>query len=257
MPEPERRDHLQTLERGLMTLLAFADREPWLTLGDLSAATGLTKPTVRRVMMTLESMGFARSDTNRYALTPRVLRLGYAYLSSIDLPRLAQPVMESLTDRLRFSASLGALDGTDVVYVNRVQPHQATVVNLAIGTRMPAHATSMGHVLLAGLSPDALAHYLADAHLAPMTHQTVTSAEELTDRLNAVRAQGWAAVDQHVEVGRRAAAAPVTDASGRVVAALALSSGTSGESFETFAGRVVPEVLSSAAEISRLLGADH
>jgi IclR family transcriptional regulator, pca regulon regulatory protein len=256
VPEADRRDRLQTLERGLEVLVAFADRGPWLTLGELVTATGLTKPTIRRVLLTLEAMGYARIADNRYALTPRVLRLGYAYLSSVDLPRLAQPIMESLTGRCQLSSSLGAMDGTDVVYINRIQPHRRTAVNLAIGTRMPAHATSMGHVLLAGLPLEALHRYLKEAELVPLTHNSYTSATELERHLDVVRRLGWAAVDQQVEIGRRAAAAPIIDSSGQVVAALALSSDTSGQTFSAFVDQVLQQLLDSAQQISQLIGSD-
>lgn len=254
MSEDERRDHLQTLERGLAVLVAFSDAGPWLSLGELAARTGLTKPTVRRIVLTLERLGYARSADNRYALTPRVLALGYAYLSSLSLTEVAQPLMERLTDRVGLGTSLAVLDGADIVYVERVPRHRITSINLAVGTRLPAHATSMGHVLLADLSADRLDGYLAGAPFPPLTERTLTDPDALRERLRVVRERGWDAVDQELEIGRRSAAAPVRDASGHVVAALALSCGTSERTFEQLVDEFVPLLRETADSVSDLLG---
>lgn len=252
--DDDRRNHLQTLERGLAVLVAFSEAGPWLSLGQLAERTGLTKPTVRRIVLTLERLGYARSEDNRHALTPKVLGLGYAYLSSLDLTAVAQPLMEGLTDRVALGTSLAVLDGADVVYVERVQRHRITSINLAVGTRLPAHATSMGHVLLADLSAGRLDGYLADTSLPALTDRTVTDPEALRERLRDVRERGWDAVDQELEIGRRSAAAPVRDASGHVVAALAMSCGTSEHTFGHLVDELVPQLRATAAEISNLLG---
>lgn len=254
MAEDQRRDHLQTLERGLSVVLAFTGAGPWLTLGDVASRTGLTKPTVRRVLLTLEALGYARSDGQRFALSPRVLRLGHAYLSSVRLTDVAQPLMELLTDRLGLGSSLAALDGTEVVYLHRVQRHRITSVNLAVGTRLPAHATSMGHVLLAALGPDGLAAFLARSPLEALTDRTLTSPDQLRERLAAVRARGWDVVDQELEIGRRSAAAPVRDASGQVVATLAVSCGTSEYGPDEIVTALVPPLVAAAEKISEQLG---
>ena len=250
----DRRDHLQTLERGLSVMVAFSGSGPWMTLGELANATGLPKPTVRRILLTLEGLGYARSDGPRFALTPKVLGIGYAYLSSVRLTDVAHPLMEKLTDRLGVGTSLAALDGVDVVYVDRVQRQRVTSINLAAGTRLPAHATSMGHVLLADLGPEALDAYLARAALPAMTDRTLTDSCQLRDRLALVRQRGWDVVDQELEVGRRSAAAPVRDAAGLVVAALALSCGTAERSLDDLVDRLVPALRETAREISALLG---
>ncbi|MFJ3773202.1 IclR family transcriptional regulator C-terminal domain-containing protein [Streptomyces sp. NPDC090075] len=250
----ERRDHLQTLERGLSVIAAFSGRGPRLGLGELAALTGLTKPTVRRILLTLEHLGYARGEDNLYALTPKVLGLGYAYLSSVRLTDVARPIMESLTDELGIGTSLAALDGADVVYVDRVQRQRVTSINLAVGTRLPAHATSMGHVLLADLAPAGLEQYLAGTPRAALTDRTVTEAEPLRARLGLVRRRGWDAVDQELEIGRRSAAAPVVDADGRVVAALALSCGTVECSMDRLVDELLPPLLSAARRISEAIG---
>jgi IclR family transcriptional regulator, pca regulon regulatory protein len=257
MSDPtERRDFLQTLQRGLEVIVAFTGRSRALTLSELSRATGLSKPTVRRILITLEQLGYAASDDGRYRLTPRVLSLGYAYLASVRLSDVAQPLMEDLTDRLALGTSLAVLDDTEIVYVHRVQRHRITDVNLAVGTRLPAHATSMGHVLLAGLPDASLGRYLERARLVGITAATITDTAALTQRLATVRSAGWAVVDQELELGRRSVAVPVHDASGSVTAALSLSAGTSERTVDELVAEVVPPLLDTAREISVLLGAE-
>ncbi|MEU4092866.1 IclR family transcriptional regulator C-terminal domain-containing protein [Streptomyces sp. NPDC026673] len=254
MTETERRDYVQSLERGLSVITAFSQGHPQMNLSEVAAATGLSKPTARRLLLTLRELGYVRAEGTRYALTPKVLGLGYAYLSSLNITEVAQPFMESLTEELQEGTSLAALDDTDVVYVNRVQRHRITSISLAVGTRLPAHATSMGHVLLAGLGPEALESYLAKAVLRPMTGRTLTTRAALEERLRTVREQGWAAVDQELEVGRRSAAAPVRDANGRVIAALALSNSTADRTFDQLLSDYVPPLVRTAGHISAALG---
>ena len=252
--EQDRRDHLQTLERGLAVITAFTGRGSRLSISEIAAATDLPRPVVRRILLTLERLGYARSEGSRHALTPRVLSLGYAYLSALDITEVAQPLMESLTDELDVGTSLAALDGDDVVYLHRVQRNRITSINLAVGTRLPAHATSMGHVLLAALSPSALGSYLAAAPLRPLTDRTVTEPDALRERLALVRRRGWDVVDQELEAGRRSAAAPVRDASGQVVAALALSCGTVERTVAQLETELVTPLVATASRISEHLG---
>lgn len=249
----ERRDHLQTLERGLAVITAFSRRGPLLSLSDLSELTGLSKPIVRRIMLTLERLGFARTSEGRFALTPKVLTLGYTYLSSVRLTDVARPVMEELTDKLGVGTSLAALDGAEVVYVDRVQRGRVASINLAVGTRLPAHATSMGHVLLAFAGPTEIEAVLAGAHPA-LTEWTLTDPNDLRKRLELVRERGWDAVDQELEIGRRSAAAPIFDGDGRVIAALSLSCGTLECSMDRLTGEILPPLRAAAATISKALG---
>lgn len=255
MPD-ERRDHLQTLERGLAVIAAFSDRGPLLGLGELAELTGLSKPTVRRIMLTLERLGYARTAGRRFALTPKVLALGYAYLSSVRLTDVARPLMEELTERVGVSTSLVALDGADIVYVDRVQRGRITSINLALGTRLPAHATSSGHVLLAFAAPAEVEAVLGSGPLQPLTGSTLTDPASVRDRLAVVRARGWDVVDQELEIGRRSAAAPVFDSAGRPIAAVALSVGTLECSVERLVEEFVPPLVLAAREISAALGAD-
>jgi IclR family pca regulon transcriptional regulator len=248
-------DYIQSVERCLAVITAFTDGKSRMSFSELSTATGLSKPTVRRILLTLQHLGYAYSSGSHFGLTPKVLGLGYAYLSSLNLTAASQPLMEALTDQLRESTALAALDGADVVYVNRVHRHRISSMALAIGTRLPAYATSTGHVLLADLKPDALEDYFACATLRPLTERTLTSRSALMTRLEMVRTRGWDAVDQELEIGRRTAAAPVRDASGSVIAALSVSCGTAGRSFDHMIEEFLPPLRQTANQIGVALGA--
>jgi IclR family transcriptional regulator, pca regulon regulatory protein len=254
--EPEQREFIQSLERGLSVILAFSDHHPSLTLSQCAELTGLSRPTVRRVLITLQRLGYVRSEGRSFALTPRVLALGYAYLSSLNLPVIAQPFMEEVVAQAREACSLSTLDDTDVVYVTRVSTHRRPSLTLATGTRLPAHATAMGHVLLADLPAAELEHYLRRAELRPLTARTVRTPDELLARLEEVRATGWAAIEQELEEGLRSVAAPVRGADGRVIAALGVSASVASVDEETMRTRFAPMLVRAGAQIAERLGAD-
>ncbi len=256
MSEDPGRDYIQSIERCLAVINAFTHRKPRMSFREIAAATGLSKPTVRRILITLRHLGYAQSIGSQFGLTPKILALGYAYLSSLDLTDVTQPLMEALTDQLSESTALVALDGADIVYVNRVHRHRISSITLAVGTRLPAHATSTGHVLLADLKPQALEDYFAQANLRALTDRTLTTRTALTERLRLVRARGWDVVDQELEIGRRSAAAPIRDPSGHVIAALSFSCGTSERSYEQVVEDCLPHLLKTAAQISIALGAN-
>src|SRR5580693_5450923 len=190
------RDFVQSLERGLAVIRAFGPEREQLSLSEVAEATGLTRAAARRFLLTLLQLGYVRSDGRKFSLRPRVLELGYAYLSGLSLPDVAAPHMEELVARLHESSSISVLDGQHVVYVVRVPTKRIMTVAISVGTRFPAYATSMGRVLLAALSPDELERYLADARLEPLTDRTVTDADRLRELLAGVATQGYAIVDQ-------------------------------------------------------------
>ena len=211
---------VQSLARGLAVIRAFDASAPELTLSEVARATGLTRAAARRFLLTLADLGYVRTDGRLFALSPRVLELGYAYLSSLSLPEVAEPHLERLVAEVHESSSVSVLDGEDVVYVARVPTARIMRVAISVGTRFPAHATSMGRVLLAGLPDDALEEFLAGADLPRLTARTVSTADALRRELRRVRAQGWALVDQELEEGLRSVAAPIRDRSGDVIAAI-------------------------------------
>jgi IclR family transcriptional regulator, pca regulon regulatory protein len=247
---PDRPDHyVQSLERGLTVIRAFGADDAELTLSDVARRTGLTRAAARRFLLTLADLGYVRSDGRRFALTPRVLALGYAYLSSLSLPEVAEPHLERLAATVHESSSVSVLDGDEIVYVGRVPTSRIMRVAINVGTRFPAYATSMGRVLLAALEPDALTAYLSRAELLPLTAHALSTETALREALDRTRAQGWALVDQELEEGLRSIAVPVRDADGRVVAAVNVSAHASRASRETVERDFLPPLLDTAGHI--------
>lgn len=246
--------YVQSLDRGLAVIRAFDAEHPRLQLSEVARATGLTRAAARRFLLTLVQLGYVRAEGREFSLRPRVLELGYSYLSGLTLPDVAQPHLEALVQRVEESSSLSVLDADDVVYVARVHTKRIMTVLITVGTRFPAYATSMGRVLLAGLPDDELAAYLDRARLAPLTGRTVTDPAVLVEVLDGVRERGFAMVDQELEEGLRSAAAPVRDRSGAVVAAVNLSVSASRTSLAQLEHEYVPPLLETAAQIEHDLG---
>jgi len=246
----ERGDHfVQSLERGLAVIRAFGAEEPELTLSDVARRTGLTRAAARRFLLTLTDLGYVRTDGKQFALTPRVLDLGYAFLSSLTLPEVAEPHLERLAAELRESSSVSVLDGDDIVYVGRVPTSRIMRVAINVGTRFPAYATSMGRVLLAGLPDDLRRAYLERAEIKPLTARAIDNAADLAAELDRVHGQGWALVDQELEEGLRSIAAPIHDAGGRTIAAVNVSAHASRVSAEEIKRTLLPPLLAAAQRI--------
>ncbi len=243
---------IQSLERGLSVIRALSAPEA-MSLSDVARAVGLSRAAVRRSLLTLEALGYVHLSAGRFALTPRVLELGYAYLSSLSLPELAQPHLERLVEQVHESASVSILDADDIVYVARVPTRRIMTVAISVGTRFPAYATSMGRVLLAFLPPEDLAAALARVRLNPITPRTITARAELVDELERVRHEGWALVDQELEEGLRSVAAPIQDRSETVVAAVNLSVHASRATVADMRDRLLPPLLETASTIGREL----
>ncbi|AKT50199.1 IclR family transcriptional regulator domain-containing protein [Arsenicicoccus sp. oral taxon 190] len=215
--------YVQSLARGLAVIRAFDADHPRMTLSEVARRTDLSRAAARRFLLTLESLGYVRSDDRAFQLTPQVLQLGFSYLSSQTLPDVAQPHLQALSEQIHESTSVAVLDGDEIVYVARHATSRIMTVSIRVGTRFPAYATSMGRVLLAGLSPDALQAYLARVRLERLTPHTVGSVAALRDSLDEVRESGWCVLDQELELGLRSLAVPVHDGGGRVVAAANVS----------------------------------
>ena len=245
---------VQSLDRGLAVIRAFDAEHPRLGLSDVARATGLTRAAARRFLLTLVQLGYVRLDGREFSLRPRVLELGYAYLSGITLPDVAQPHLEALVSRVDESSSISVLDGDDIIYVARVHTKRIMTVMITVGTRFPAYATSMGRVLLAALPEEELGDYLARAELRPLTPRTITDRAGLEAALDRVRTQGYAIVDEELEHGLRSAAAPVCNRDGTVVAAVNLSVSASRTTVAQLEEQFVPALLETAAQISHDLG---
>jgi IclR family transcriptional regulator, pca regulon regulatory protein len=242
-------DFVQSLERGLAVIRAFDAENRELALSEVARSTGLTRAAARRFLLTLVKLGYVNFSQGRFSLRPRVLELGYAYLSSLSLPEVALPHMESLVAQVNESCSISVLDDTDVVYVARVPTRRIMSITLAVGTRLPAFVTSMGRVLLAGLPDDELEERLSRIEITPLTPRTVKDKESLETILASVRRQGYAATDQELEEGLRSLAVPLRSASGTVTAALNLSVHASRATMAVLRRDFLPLALRTAAAI--------
>jgi IclR family transcriptional regulator, pca regulon regulatory protein len=240
---------VQSLERGLAVIRAFDEHNSELTLSDVARSTGLTRAAARRSLLTLADLGYMRTDGRRFSLSPRILELGYAYLSSQSLTEVAEPHLERLVAEVHESSSVSVLDGDDIVYVARVPTSRIMTVSINVGTRFPAYATSMGRVLLAAFSDEQLDAYLAGVELRPLSPRTITAPETLRAELAKVRRQGWALVDQELEEGLRSVAAPIRDRNGATIAAVNLSAHASRMTIDAARRGLIPPLLATAARI--------
>lgn len=243
-------DFVRSLDRGLAVIRSFGPEHPQLTLSEVARRTGLTRAAARRFLLTLVDLGYVHSDGRLFSLRPRILELGYAYLSTLGLNEVALPYMEQLVAKVHESSSVAVLDGTDIVYVARVPTTRIMTVSIAVGTRFPAHVTSMGRVLLAAMAPEDLEAYLCGTELRRFTDKTVTDPDALRAVLAQVRADGYALVDQELEDGLRSAAAPITDARGQAAAAVNVSVHASRADLDTMRRELVPALLACAEGIS-------
>jgi IclR family transcriptional regulator, pca regulon regulatory protein len=240
-------EYIQSLARGLSVIKTFGDDAPSLTLSEVAARVDLSRATARRILWTLHRLGYVRTDGRTFALAVRTLDLGYAYLSSMNLWEAAQPYMEEVAEQVRESCSASVLDDTEIVYVARVPTHRIMSITLGIGTRLPAHATSMGRVLLAGLLPADLHAWIRRAKLERLTERTVVNPKRLLHIVETSRRRGFATVDQELEQGLRSIAVPVHDASGAVAAAVNVSAHASRVSNAALVRKFLPH-LQRAAE---------
>jgi IclR family transcriptional regulator, pca regulon regulatory protein len=244
-------EYLQSLARGLSVLSALGDAEPGgATLSALAQATGLPRATTRRALLTLVELGYAAAEGHRFRALPRTLELGYARLSELSLGDIAQPHLADLVRQVHDSASVAVLDGTDIRYIARVAANRIMSVDITVGTRFPAYATSMGRVLLADLSPADRAEFLARADLKPLTEYTVTSPAELAAIFDRTARAGYALVDQELEDGLRSIAVPVRGRDGSAVAAVNVSLHAARTSADEARAAVLPALRATAALIS-------
>ncbi|WP_217206509.1 IclR family transcriptional regulator C-terminal domain-containing protein [Streptomyces sp. AC550_RSS872] len=242
------REFVESLARGLTVLTAFGEGRAELTLTDVARATGLARATARRALITYEHLGLVRQSGNRgFALTPRVLSLGYPPLSRVSLAQIATPHLAELADRVHESASLAVLtpSGEEVQYTARAATSRVMSVNVTVGTRLPAYATSLGRVLLADLPPEE--RKLGD--LSPLTPRTTTDPATLRATLEDVRKRGYALVDEELEAGLRSVAVPVRDRTGRVVAAVNVAMHAARRSVEECVRDVLPVLMETAGRV--------
>lgn len=246
---------IRSLSRGLAAIEAMGAHPDGMTLSEVAVACGLDRATARRILLTLNELGYVRTMANRFLLAPRVLSLGFAYLSSIPFWELANPVMERLVRKIHESCSAATLDGVDAVYVARVRSTERTIdVSRTIGSRVPAWCTSLGRVLLAAEPVARRAALLEKSAVRAHTKHTVTDRRKLLKILADVSEQGWALVDQEMELGLRSLAVPVLDRGGRVIAALNISVQPTRVSVSDLIRKYLPDLRATALELSHASG---
>lgn len=247
--EVSERDIIQSIERGFAVLLAFDADLPTASLAELATKTGLSRPAVRRILLTLQRLGYVQGSHGRWSLTPRVLTIGHHYAATHGIVEITQPHLLRIVEQTGESASFAELDGIEVVYVARVHARRVLTHNVNIGTRLPVHATSMGRVVAAFAPADVVDRIIAEAGLPALTPHTVTDEIAFRDILHDVRSQGYALVDGELEEGFLSLAVPVRDSSGTVVGALAHSTSRGRHTPEDVLRDALPVLLEAAAGV--------
>ena len=245
-------EFVQSLERGLSVIRAFSRDRSSLTLSEIADLTGLTRAAARRFLITLRELGYVESDGRLFSLRPRVLELGYSYLSSLPVWEIARPHLEELADVVRETTSASVLDGADIVFVARVETKRIMSMTLGVGSRLPAWATAMGRVLLADLPAERLDDYFRQVRMEPLSDRTITNEAEIRRKIEQARANGWTLVDQEVEEGVRSLAVPIRSPGGRTQAALTVCS----HAFRVSPERIMEEFLPLVLRTSERITAD-
>jgi IclR family pca regulon transcriptional regulator len=248
--------YVQSFARGLEVIRSFSASAPRQTLTDVAGRTGLTRAGARRILLTLQTLGYVESDGKLFALTPRILDLGFAYLSSMPMWNVAEPLMEALVEQVKESCSAGVLEGTDIMYVLRVSTRKIMRNSLGVGSRLPAYCTSLGRMLLAGLPDGEVLSLLHASTLEARTRHTLTDGHAILAKVQQARRQGWCLVNQELEEGLVSIAAPVVNRAGRTVAALNVSGQVNRTTPRQMQEAMVPALREAAREVSlRLAGA--
>lgn len=249
MQESSKKDFVEALARGLEVIRSFDRLHLKQTISQISERTLLARPTVLRLLITLEELGYVRSQDNHYSLTPKVVDLGMAYVSSLGLYGVAKPHMENLSKEVDQTVSLAELDGSDIVYTGRVEVPKIVSVSMTVGSRLPSASTALGRVLLAAIPDAELHNVLSTPSLSMFIPRTRFTAEQIRPRLHTVREQGWAESDEDLQYGVQAIAAPLHGEDGRVVAAIGLGTHISEIGKEIVRERYLPLLLETARNI--------
>lgn len=242
--------YVQSFARGLEVIRSFSAAAPRQTLTEVAGRTGLTRAGARRILLTLQALGYVESDGRLFTLTPRILDLGFAYLSSMPMWNVAEPVMDALVEEVKESCSAAVLEGADIVYVLRVSTRKIMRNTLGVGSRLPAYCTSLGRMLLAGLDDDEVRALLAASKLEARTRHTLTDPEAILAKVQQVRRQGWCLVNQELEEGLVSIAAPIVNRAGRTVAALNISGQANRTPPRQVQETLLPPLREAAREIS-------
>ncbi len=254
MTEKEKpNEFIQSFANGLTLICAFDADNSKMTLSEVAAKCGMTRAMARRLLWTLEKLGYVENAGRLFYLKPKILELGYAYLSSQRLIAAAQPVLEQLAQRVQESCSMSVMDGLDIVYVLRIPTKRIMKISLGVGTRLPAWATSMGRVLLGNCTEAELDNYFAQITPEALTDYTVTDKKKLKHIVQETKKQGWSTVNQELELGLCSAAVPILNAQGKIVAAINIGTPSTSSAMDTLTGQYLPALLAAAADIMRAM----
>ncbi|MBA83110.1 IclR family transcriptional regulator domain-containing protein [Thalassobius sp. S69A] len=245
-------DTIASLLKGLQVLECFDGQTARLTISDVAGQTGFDRATARRCLLTLHHGGYANYDGKFFSLTPRALRLGLGALSAMPLPQIVQPWLDQLAEQIGQSCSVSILDGTEIIYIARAAQKRVMSIGLMPGSRLPAHCTSMGRVLLASLPAEQARAVLDASDLSPRTPRTLSDPDTIMERLAQIRADGYSVNDQEIEMGLRSLAVPLVDAKNRTVAALNTGMAAA-EDPSTLVRDFLPPLLSVQTGLSRIL----
>lgn len=247
---PTDRDFVSALASGLDVIMAFDEAHPRMTLSEVASRTDMNRAKARRFLLTLHALGYVRKHQRYFELTPKVLQLGYSYLSSHNHRSVIQHYLEDITRDIGESSSLGVLDGDEVIYIARSSaPHRLMAITLSTGTRLPAAYTSMGRILLAQLSDSELDDYLEGVKLTPYTGKTLTRRGDLKAAILTARQQGYAVVDQELDSGLRSIAIPAFDTEGKLLGALNISTNAARVDMDTLLDSYLPLLKEKARQI--------
>jgi IclR family pca regulon transcriptional regulator len=252
-PGPLKRDLIAGLEKGLSVIAAFDQDRPRLTMSEVAALCGLTRAAARRYLITLEHLGYVTSDRKMYALTPKVLRLGQSYMHSARLPRIVQPELHKLAYAVKEASAAGVLDGADVICIAATTAGRVVSSTLQPGTRVPAYCTANGRVLLSALPPDEADAWVERQCLTPLTPHTITHGDRLRGEIARVRSQGYAAVDQELELGLRTLSVPLKSYRGEVLAAMNISVHAARVTMEQLVSDCLPALMQAQASLRTVL----
>lgn len=247
------RDTVAGLANGLGVIEAFDQDRPRLSISEVAQRTGLTRAAARRYLLTLMQLGFVHQDGRLFALSPRVLRLGQSYMRSARLPRVIQPQLQNIALAMQEASSVGVLDGADVIAIAAVTVGRVVSTTLQPGTRVSAHCSANGRVLLAALPDDALDHWLATHPMVARTPRTLTQPQQVREAVLQVRQQGYAMVDQELEVGLRTISVPLRNFRGETVAAMNVSAHAARQQLDELRERCLPVLLQAQAQLAQLL----
>ncbi len=243
-------EFIQSLARGLAVIRAFSDERDMLTLANVARTAGLSRASARRSLLTLETLGYVGSREGRFYLRPRVLDLGYAFLSSSSAVDITQENLRQLSDRLHESCSACEYDNGDVVYVARAAVDSVMPIRVGIGRRLPAFCTSTGTVLLSAFSEEDLADFFERYPREKHSPMTITDEGEIRARLAEIRERGWSLNDQELELGGRSVAAPIVSPTGEYLSAVNVTVSTSRVSVEQLIAEYLPPLLETTKQIS-------